>query len=189
LCQEEPAVSPAVVVEEYLEKEVSMKRIIGSLGDKPLGTQINKFGVISKNHQPGKWRIIVYLSSPDNASVNDGISQELSYVSVDDAVRQILELGPGAMLAKLDIQNAYRIATVHPADRWLLGMSWNGQTYIDTVLPFGLRSAPIIFTAIVDALQWVIESHGVQHICTTLMIICCWVLPNPLSARELWKQH
>jgi len=27
-----------------------------------------------------------------------------------------------------------------------------------------LRSAPIIFTAIADALQWVIESHGVQHI-------------------------
>ena len=33
-----------------------------------------------------------------------------------------------------------------------------------TLLPFGLRSAPIIFTAIADALQWVIESHGVQHI-------------------------
>ena len=157
----------SLVVEEYLEKEVSMKRVVGPLVDKPCGVQINKFGVIPKNHQPGKWRIIVDLSSPDTASVNDGISQELcslSYVSVDDAVRQILELGPGAMLAKLDIQSAYRIVPVHPADRWLLGMSWNGQTYIDTVLPFGLRSAPIIFTAIADALQWVIESHGVQHI-------------------------
>ena len=155
------------VVEDYLEKEVSMSRVIGPLSDKISGVQINKFGVIPKNHQPGKWRIIVDLSSPDKASVNDGISQELcslSYVSVDDAVRQILELGPGAMLAKLDIQSAYRIVPLHSADRWLLGMSWNRQTYIDTVLPFGLRSAPIIFTAIADALQWVIESHGVQHI-------------------------
>ena len=122
------------VVEDYLEKEVSMSRVIGPISDKISGVQINKFGVIPKNHQPGKWRIIVDLSSPDKASVNDGISQELcslSYVSVDDAVRQILELGPGAMLAKLDIQSAYRIVPVHPADRWLLGMSWNGQTYID----------------------------------------------------------
>ena len=69
----------SLVVEEYLEKEVSMKRIIGLLGDKPLGTQISKFGVIPKNHQPGKWRIIVDLSAPDNASVNDGISQERWY--------------------------------------------------------------------------------------------------------------
>jgi len=44
----------SLVVEEYLEKEVSMNRIIGPLGDKPLGTQINKFGVIQKNYQPGK---------------------------------------------------------------------------------------------------------------------------------------
>ena len=30
-----------------------------------------KFGVIPKKHQPGKWRLIVDLSSPDGASVND----------------------------------------------------------------------------------------------------------------------
>ena len=65
------------------------------------------------------------LSSPDKASVNDGISQELcslSYVSVDDAVWLVLELGPGSLLAKLDIQSAHRIVPVHPADRWLLGI-------------------------------------------------------------------
>ena len=106
-------------------------------------------------------------SSPDKASVNDSISQErcsLSYVSVDDVVRLVLELGPGSLLAKLDIQSAYRIVPVYPADRWLLGMVWNGQTYIDTVLPFGLRSAPIIFTAVADVLQWIFESQGVHHI-------------------------
>jgi len=28
-------------------------------------------------------------------------------------------------------------------DKWLLGTSWNGQTYIDTVLPCDLRLPPI----------------------------------------------
>ena len=39
--------------------------------------------------EPGKWRLIVDLSSPKGASVNDGISKELcslSYVHVDDIV-------------------------------------------------------------------------------------------------------
>ena len=37
------------------------------------------------------------------------------------------------------MQSAYRIVPVNPADRQLLSMSLNGQAYIDTVLPFGLR--------------------------------------------------
>ena len=38
--------------------------------------------------------------------MNDGVPKELcsmSYVSVDDAVRKILDSGPGSMLAKIDI--------------------------------------------------------------------------------------
>ena len=31
-------------------------------------------------------------------------------------------------------------------------------------LPFGLRSAPIIFTALTDALQWILERRGVSHV-------------------------
>ena len=41
-------------------------------------------------------------------------------------------------------------------------MQWNGQVFIDGVLPFGLRSAPLIFTALADALQWVIQKDGAR---------------------------
>jgi hypothetical protein len=34
--------------------------------------------------------------------------------------------------------------------------------YIDTALPFGLRSAPKIFTAISDTLEWILVSHGMS---------------------------
>ena len=47
----------------------------------------------------------------------------------------------------MDIQQAYRMVPVHPDDRALLGMRWEGGVYIDTRLPFGLRSAPIMFTS------------------------------------------
>lgn len=47
----------------------------------------------------------------------------------------------------MDIKQACRNVPVNPADRRLLGMQWKGQVYIDTALPFGLRSAPLTFTA------------------------------------------
>ena len=70
------------------------------------------------------------LSSPEGANVNDGIQKELcslQYVKVDEVVDTILKLGPGTELAKIDLQNAYRIVPVHPDDRSLLGMKWQGK--------------------------------------------------------------
>ena len=40
-------------------------------------------------------------------------------------------------------------------------MQWQGNYFVDTRLPFGLRSAPKIFTAVADALQWILSKHGV----------------------------
>ena len=77
----------------------------------------------------------------------------MSYISVDDAIRQIIMLGPGTMLAKIDIQSAFRLIPVHPADRHLLVMEWKGSIHIDTCLPFGLRSAPKLFNILADLLE------------------------------------
>ena len=65
-------------------------------------------------------------------------------------------------MAKMDIKSAYRNVPVHPKDRRLLGMEWEGATYIDTTLPFGLRSAPLIFSAVADALAWMMQQRGVS---------------------------
>ena len=107
------------------------------------------------------------LSSPEGRSVNGGIRPELcslSYVSVDDAARMATRAGQGALLAKVDIKSAYRLVPVHPEDRLLLGMAWDGAVFVDTVLPFGLRSAPKIFTALADALEWMIRRQGVPTV-------------------------
>ena len=156
------------VVEDYLAKEVIERRVVEITNETSMpGLQISPFGVIPKKSSPGNWRLIVDLSSPDQHSVNDGIPKELcslSYCSVDDAVRQVLRLGRGAKLAKLDVKNAFRLLPVHPADRPLLGMCWNGRIFVDQTLPFGLRSAPKLFNAVADALQWVMEQRGVSFV-------------------------
>ena len=127
---------------------------------------MSRFGVIPKPHQPVKWRLITDLSSPKGQSVNDGVapsSCSVSYASIDDAVRCILSLGVGALLAKFDIASAYCTVPVHPVDRMLLGMRWRGDLLVDGALPFGLRPAPKIFTAVAEALLWVMGRHGVVH--------------------------
>ena len=98
-------------------------------------------------------------------NVFEGALCSLSYVSVESAVQAVLRLGRGALLAKVDIRSAYRNIPVHPDDRWLLGLYWDGATYIYTVLPFGLRSAPKIFNSVVDALEWVVRAYGVTEVC------------------------
>ena len=153
------------VVREYLARECSDGRVLGPLD--PLQfpfIHTSKFGVIPKGSS-GKWRLIVDLSSPEGSSVNGGISEKLSsltYVGIEDAVKGIVGYGKGTLLAKVDVKHAYRNIPVHPDDRWLLGMTWEGALYIDTALPFGLRSAPKIFTAIADAVEWIARRQGVR---------------------------
>ena len=123
-------------------------------------------GLVPKPYQANKFRLIVDLSHPAGASVNDGISPtlcSLRYTLVDEAVSIIKQLGRGTQLVKLDIKDAYRIIPVHPADYHLLDISWKGETYIDRALPFGLRSAPKIFSAVADFSSWVIHQQGVRH--------------------------
>ena len=156
------------VVEEYLAVEVEAGRVVGPVDPKSFpGVQVSPFGVIPKSHQPGKWRLIVDLSSPEGGSVNDCIDRSLcslSYVTVDELADVILQVGHKTLLAKLDIKSAYRIVPVHPEDRQFLGMQWEGKLFIDTALPFGLRSAPKVFNAVADALEWIMRSRGIRYV-------------------------
>ncbi len=43
-------------------------------------------------------------------------------------------------------------------------MVWRRDLYVDTALPFGLRSAPKIFAAVADALAWILERRGLTWI-------------------------
>ncbi len=76
----------------------------------------------------------------------------------------VAHLRTGAMLAKVDIESAYRLIPVHPQDRPLQAMQFEGNTYIDPILPFGLWSAPKIFNAVADALIWHLRQTGIPHV-------------------------
>ena len=156
------------VVEDYLKHELSLGRMSGpypiSLCPK---VHVNRFGVIPKSHQPGKWRLITDLSHPQGQSVNDGISSHLcslTYVTINDAIANIVLLGRGSMLAKIDIKSAFRLLPVHPIGRHLLAVKWRESIYIDHCVPFGLRSAPKLFTILADLLAWIGQNLGISYL-------------------------
>ncbi len=177
------------VVSNYLNREKAVNRmVVVSPQDLPyIHCHISPFGVIPKKAKPGHWRLIVDLSSPANASVNDGIDKDMSsisYITTDNIVDPILGLGRGMLMAKADITQAYRIVPVHPDDRHLLGVQWQGEVLVDKVLPFRLRSAPIIFTAIADALQWIMVNHGVSNVAHYLDDFITWGPPGAAVCQQ-----
>ena len=151
------------VVSEYLLREVALGRMWKvPLAVLPSGVHISPLGVIPEKNKPGKWRMIVDLSSPQGASVNDDIDFEvssLSYTSLDHLAALVVSEGRGAFLVKVDIKEVYRMVPVHPEDQHLLGVLWEG---IVKMLPFGLCSAPKIFSALADAVQWILSNNGIR---------------------------
>ncbi len=107
-----------VVPSKYLAEELEAGRVIkvGSPQEaKEISIHCSPLGVIPR---PGKWRLIVNLSVPEGKSMNDGISKELSYVTIEDVVTTVRGLGKGALMAKMDIKQAYRnIPVLHGMGR------------------------------------------------------------------------
>lgn len=106
--------------------------------------------------------MILHLSAPYGESVNDGIDKEqfpVHYATVDDTVDLISRFGTGTVLAKIDLKAAFRMVPIHPDDWDLLGMQWQGSFYLDTCLPFGLRSAPFLFNQLAEALHWILNNN------------------------------
>ena len=71
------------VVDVYLALERSLGHV-GAISQSSLPTlhlHTSLFGVIPKQSKPGKWRLIIDLSSPEGWSVNDGIERELCSIT------------------------------------------------------------------------------------------------------------
>ena len=77
------------VISDFLSSKLRAGRVLGSIEPEvAAAVQVNRFRLIPKGHQPGKWRLIVDLSFPRGCSVNDAIEPEvcsLYYTSVDEA--------------------------------------------------------------------------------------------------------
>ena len=168
--------NPAAVALK-LDKEIRLGRVAGPFSEPPLcNLRISPLGLVPKS-TPGKFRMIHHLSWPDQGSVNEGIDPSLrkvKYSSFDDAVSRIAEFGSGALMAKSDIESAFRLLPIHPGDFQLLGLKNNDLYYVDKCLPMGAASAPALFETFSSFIEWSARENAhcdrILHYCDDFFI-------------------
>lgn len=123
----------------------------------PIGLAVGKYS--------GKKRLIVDLSSPHDSSqssINNLIDKEscsLTYVKVDDAIREIKRLGKGAILNKTDITDAFKQLSIRHDQHHLYCIKWRGLYYYYVRLCFGSRSSPRLFDNLSRAVCWIATTN------------------------------
>jgi hypothetical protein len=106
--------------------------------------------------QRTKVRPIMNLTSPKGASFNEAVDmckvQKLTMSSPKLFANSLVKAGQGAVFAKSDIQDAYKLIP-NPVPEWrLYGFKWLGQFFFDTTLVFGSKCAPANFDCLAETL-------------------------------------
>ncbi len=156
-------------------KSLLEKRAIERVTDRhsPTGYFSRIFLVRKKT---GGWRPIIDLSQ-----LNRLISAPHFKMETLDKVR--LSLNAGDWVTSLDLTDAYFHIAIHPRSRRYLRFTFQGVVYQFRALPFGLCTAPYVFTRVVKATLRFIHQQGIRlH-----AYLDDWL--QPASSKELAKSH
>jgi hypothetical protein len=155
-----------------LAAEVENGYMIGPFDTSPFPVyRVSPIGVAEGKYS-GKKRLIIDLSAPhdnsDHASINNLIDKDdfsLSYVTVDDAIDIIKQLGHNSMMTKTDMVDAFKVMPIR-TDLWsLYGVKWDSKYYFSSKLSFGSRSSPKIFDFLSQAICWIMQhNYDLHHV-------------------------
>ena len=98
--------------------------------------------------------------------MNDGIDTNefaMTYIKVDENMSMVSKFEKEALLAKFDMEAAYRNITVHPVNHFLPGLKWRGTLLI---WPYPSASAQLHLSSA----QWLTWWSG-----------CCSILMTSLD--------
>ena len=159
------AMANKTIVSSKLKEELAAGRIIGPFSSKPCNLVCSPLALVPKK-EPGKFRLIQDLSFPKGRSINDGIDSqftEVHYDTIDVVINKVKMFDRNCLMAKTDIENAFRIIPIHPDDRHLLGFAWaledTVEFYMDSCLVMGLSISCQLFSRFSAASQWIMETR------------------------------
>ena len=172
------AIKNSEKVTEAVVKELDRGHTSGPFANPPIQQlHCSPIGAVMK--KDGSCRLVMDLSQPRGCSINEGILKEefsVLYSKFDDAIKLVWSAGMGCYMCKVDIKHAFRLLPVHPSDWNLLGYSWDGFYFIDTRLPFGLRSSPKIFNDFADLVCWICQNKynltSLVHYSDDFFMVC-----------------
>ena len=165
-------------VTHKIDKEIAAGRLAGPF-DKPPFTNFRIFPIgLFEKKEPGAFRLIHDLSSPKENSGNSCIPDQfrsVSYETIDNVVTLVQKFGQGALVAKADIEDAFRIIPISPKDYPLLGFRYANKIYFDKALPMGCSTSCQTFEKFSQAVQWILiklfNVSGMSHILDDFIFI------------------
>ena len=118
-------------IDAYIDEETKFDAILGPFKQKPIASSHTSPFMIRPKPNSSRRRVIVDLSWPLGASVNAGIDKNsyldsdfvLTFPTVDDITNELIKLGRGAHIYKVDVSRAFRHVKVDPGDFELLGLN------------------------------------------------------------------
>lgn len=127
--------------------------IIGAISQcKPCeGQFISSIFLIPKPN--GKTRLILNLKN-----LNKFIQTE--HFKLEDLRTTIKLISKDCLLSTIDLKDAYFLIKVKECSRKFLRFLWNGKLYEFNVLPFGLNTAPYVYTKIMKPVVKLLRSCG-----------------------------
>ena len=152
-------------IQAYLKEEIQHEVIMGPYDVNPIpNSHVSPF--MTRENAPNR-RVIIDLSWPKNASVNAGVDKNsylgsefsLMFPTIDDITRELVKIGPGCHIYKIDVSRAFRHLKIDPGDYDLLGLC-SDAAFFDTCLSFGSRHGSQTFQRISDAVHYVLRCHG-----------------------------
>ena len=158
-------------VTKYIEEEQKFGAIIGPFENSPIkNLHYSPFMTRDKPNSENR-RVILDLSWPRGESVNAGVEKngymgsdfKLTFPTIDDLTQELVKIGKGAHIFKVDVSRAFRHLNADPRDYDLLGVNW-GVTFIDTRIPFGSRHGSQFFQRTSDAVRHVMRLRDVNVI-------------------------
>ena len=156
----DPILAP--LVHKQIQTEVDNRYII----TQQCPTIISALGAIPKNNN--KVMLIHDCSRPEGYSLNSyALIDQVRFQSVREAAAHI---HPGAYMAKVDLESAYRSVPIHPDDYQSTGLQWtfaghsSSSWLFDTRLPFGAKCAPGIFHKISQSVRRMMIGRGFHSV-------------------------
>ena len=159
-----------------INKDLARGMKAGPFSSPPFNTFVGSPMGCFQRKRSSKFRVIHDLSYPPSLAINEFIdiaNYKMRYLSLDDVVYRIKRCGHGTLLAKLDLEDAFKSIPVREQDWPLLGstfimfnpdtQAFEKQYFYDKVLQFGCRSSPKLFSDFARAANLVMKNRGVTY--------------------------
>ena len=155
--KEAPNSSSARQHEEFVSSAVQEMLAAGAVSQLPSGVKpavVSPLGVVPKPRST-KFRLIINMRYVNRHL----IKRVFKFEGLQD-LADLAERGDYAV--SYDLTSGYYHVALHPSSRTFVGFAWKGVYYVYNCLPFGLSTAPWVFSKIMRELVMLWRRNGIR---------------------------